>query len=171
MENDGIEELKKKVQDLEQKINSGNIKISTNNVEQKPQNNVKNVGAGPVSAGSTKPRANVQNLTSEQYWPKVLDNLKTTGKMVLYSNLVNTKAKQKDDLTVEVIFPNGLTPFGKSLLERSENISELTKLVSMESGKEMRIKYIDAKEYVPKQEDTIENMAKNFDIPFNIIEE
>jgi len=169
VENDGLEELKKKVQDLEQKINSGNIKISTNNMEPKVQNNVKNVSASSIE--KPKPRANVQNLTSEQYWPKVLDGLKSTGKMVLYSNLVNTKAQQKDDLTVEVIFPNGLTPFGKSLLERTENISEITKLVSMECGKQMRVKYIDAKEYVPKQEDTIESIAKNLDIPINIIEE
>jgi hypothetical protein len=91
--------------------------------------------------------------------------------MILYSNLVNTKAKQKDDLTVEVIFPNGLTKFGKDLLSRPENMQEIVKLVSMECGKEMRIKYIDASEYVEKKEDTIEDMVKKLDIPINIIEE
>jgi hypothetical protein len=41
----------------------------------------------------------------------------------------------------------------------------------MECGKEMRIKYIDASEYVEKKEDSIEDMVKKLDIPINIIEE
>ncbi len=91
--------------------------------------------------------------------------------MVLYSNLVNTKAKQKDDLTLEVIFPNGLTAFGKSLLERPENIREISNLVFKECGKEMRIKYINESEYQPQeQKNDIEDMVKGLDIPINIIE-
>ena len=91
--------------------------------------------------------------------------------MILYSNLINTKAKQKDDLTIEVIFPNGLTKFGKDLLQKPENIKEIVKLVSIECGKEMRIKYIDASDYVESKENKIEDMVKALDIPINIIEE
>ena len=116
-------------------------------------------------------KANIKNITSEEYWPKVLEKLKSTGKMVLYSNLINTKAKQKDDLTLEIIFSNGLTAFGKTMLERPENMNELSKLVSMECGKVMRIKYIDEKEYVQNQEESIEDMVKKLDIPINIIDE
>ena len=169
-ETDGLEELRKKVTELEQKINSGNIKISETNKNiqsTKPNNSTtKNIPNSKQQAS-----ANIQNISSEEYWPKVLDTLKTNGKMVLYSNLVTTKAKQKDDLTLEIIFPNGLTTFGKAMLERPENINELTKLVSQQCGKEMRIKYIDAKEYVPKGESSLEDMVKGLDIPINIIEE
>ena len=172
-QNDGIEELRKKVEDLEQRINTGNIQIQTNRTQEKPktttintQNSISNQDVKPKKTGE-----NLKNISSEEYWPKVLENLKNTGKMVLYSNLINTKAKQKDDLTLEIIFPNGLTPFGKTLLERPENINELSKLVSMECGKVMRIKYIDEKEYVQKQENSIEDMVKNLDIPINIIDE
>ncbi len=55
--------------------------------------------------------------------------------MVLYSNLISTKAKQKDDLTLEVIFTNGLTAFGKSMLEKPENLNELEKLVAIQTRK------------------------------------
>lgn len=169
-QNDGLEELKNKIQKLEEKINSGNIKVTTTQVNEvaKPKSNVSN---STTSNNQIKqPNKNVENLTSEQYWPKVLDNLKSSGKMVLYSNLVNTKAKQKDDLTVEIVFPKGLTTFGKSMLERPENINELTKMISMECGKQMRIKYVDAADYVAPKENNIEDMVKNLDIPINIIE-
>lgn len=164
---DGIDDLRKKVQELEQKINSGSIKI------EQVKKNVETVKSNiePVAKEKKKPNVNVQNIPSEEYWKNVLDKLKTSGRMVLYSNLIGTKAKEKDDLTLEVIFPNGLTTFGKSMLEKPENISELTKLVAMECGKEMRIRYIDAKEYVPKEGNNIEDMIKGLDIPIDIIEE
>ena len=85
--------------------------------------------------------------------------------------LKNTKAKQKDDLTIEIIFPNGLTKFGKDLLQKPENIQEIVKLVSIECGKEMRVTFINAEDYVPKKEDNIEDIVKKLDIPVNIIEE
>ena len=164
---DGIEELKNRVQELENTIKSGNITVTSNSQT--------NPLAQPVQPKEPikkpAPKVNIANLTSEEYWPKVIDTLKNSGKMILYSNLVNTKAKQKDDLTLEVIFPNGITKFGKDLLQRPENMQEIVKLVSMECGKEMRIKYIDAGEYVPKKEDSLEEKIKSLDIPVNIIEE
>lgn len=169
---DGLEELKNKIQKLEEKINSGNIKVTTGEVET-PKLRSGNIQDNRVSPTKTiQQNKSVENLTSEQYWPKVLDNLKSSGKMVLYSNLINTKAKQKDDLTVEIVFPKGLTTFGKSMLERPENVNELTKMISMECGKQMRIKYVDAADYVEKkEEDNIEDMVKKLDIPINIIED
>jgi len=178
-EQDGIDELRKRVQELEEKINSGNIVISSNitksskNVEEGSIKNNNNEGVTSASNQKTqnkKINVSIQNITSEEYWKKVLDTLKASGRMVLYSNLIGTKAKEKDDLTLEVIFPNGLTTFGKSMLEKSENINEIAKLVALECGKEMRIKYIDAKEYVPKEENNIENVIKSLDVPIDIIE-
>ena len=48
-----------------------------------------------------------------------------------------------NDMTVGIVFQNGLTPFVKSIMEKPENIQELTRLVSIECGKEMRIKLLD----------------------------
>ena len=162
--NDGIEELRKKVQELEEKIQKGNIQVVAQNTTQpRMQANEKVV----------KPQAKIDTskITCEEYWPEVLTQLKQTGKMILYTNLINTKAKQINDMTVEIIFLNGMTPFGKTALEKPENINEIKKLISMQCGKEMNIKYADAKEHLQRmQTKTIEDKVKDLDVPFNIVE-
>ena len=59
------------------------------------------------------------------------------------------------------------------VIERAENIVELEKAISMEYGKEMKIKIIDGKtEQVNKiQSDPIDNLPADLDIPINIIED
>jgi DNA polymerase-3 subunit gamma/tau len=47
----------------------------------------------------------------EPFWSKVIDNLKEERMPMLYSNLMNTKAKILDDMTVGIEFPNGLNSF------------------------------------------------------------
>ena len=76
-------------------------------------------------------------------------------------------------MTIGIEFPNGLTPFGKSILEKPENMQELTKLISMECGKEMRVKLIEKtqKNEEKPEVNPIESMANDLDIPFNIIDE
>ena len=87
--------------------------------------------------------------------------------------MLNTNAIELNDMTIGIEFPNGLTPFAKSVLEKPESISELTRLISMEYGKEMRVKIAPniQKEVRQKEVNPIENIASNLDIPFNIIEE
>ena len=95
--------------------------------------------------------------------------------LVLYTNLINTSAKELNDMTVGIEFPNGITPFGKAVLEKSENINEIEKQVSIVCGKEMRVKFIDTKKDNVKPSDSasnsIEEFAKNLDVPFNIMDE
>ena len=108
----------------------------------------------------------------EEYWPQILNELKQNGKIVLYTNLVNTKATQINDMTVGIEFPRGLTSFGRTILEKQENIKELTNMVSMASGKTMQVKYIiNAQENKNQfnREENIQNFANESDIPFNII--
>ena len=96
-----------------------------------------------------------------------------SGKILLYTNLLNSNAVEINDMTIGIEFPKGLTPFAKSVLEKAENINELSRLISMEYGKDMRVKIIEQpqqKEQVNKAS-TIENMANDLDIPFNIIDE
>ncbi len=108
----------------------------------------------------------------EEYWPQILNELKQNGKIVLYTNLVNTKATEINDMTVGIEFPRGLTSFGRTILEKQENIKELTNMVSMASGKTMQVKYIiNAQENKNQfnREENIQNFANESDIPFNII--
>ena len=99
--------------------------------------------------------------------------MKQNGKIVLYTNLINTEAKEINDMTVGINFKKGITPFGKTILEKQENIRELTNLVSMACGKEMQIKYIDDSQIVkaqPTREENLQNLANESNIPFNIID-
>ena len=105
-------------------------------------------------------------------WGKIVGDLKQSGKILLYTNLINTNAIEINDMTVGIEFPNGLTPFAKSVLEKTENINELSRLVSIEYGKEMRVKINSTIEKKTEMvsNNPIESMASDLDIPFNIIE-
>ena len=85
---------------------------------------------------------------------------------------MNTKAKEINDMTVGIEFPNGMTSFGKTVLEKPENIREISNLVSIAWGKEMQIKYITQNNQVHQmtQEENLQNLANQSDIPFNVIE-
>ena len=109
---------------------------------------------------------------TEEYWPQIVNDLKQSGKIVLYTNLLNTRARQINDMTVGIEFPNGMTSFGKTVLEKQENIREISNLVSMACGKEMQIKYITQNSQVHQitKEENLQNLANELDIPFNIIE-
>lgn len=114
---------------------------------------------------------NVGNI--QKNWPTLVNDLKQNGRIVLYTNLINTTAKELNDLTVGIEFPKGITSFGKTVLEKPENIAELQKMISMAYGKEMNIKYCMEPQAVEQQAtpmQDIENLAKESDIPFQVIE-
>ena len=124
-----------------------------------------------VSKDTPKSTANFSK-NSEEYWPQILNDLKQRGKRVLYTNLMGTNAKEINDMTVGIEFPNGISSFGKLVLDKQENIKEISNLVSIACGKEMNIKYL-----IPEQgnhkltrEENLQNLANESDIPFNIIE-
>ena len=91
---------------------------------------------------------------------------------MLYTNLLNTKAVEINDMTIGIEFPNGLTAFGKTVLEKPENMNEIIKQLSVIYGKTMNIKLIDLKtQNTVQKEDGIEDFVKELDLPINIIEE
>ena len=105
-------------------------------------------------------------------WPKIVNDLKQNGKIVLYTNLMNTSAEQINDNTVGIKFQKGMTAFGKTVLDKQENIKEISNLVSMACGKDMLIKYINDVQnqvVVHNPEDDIQKLASESDIPFNIV--
>ena len=63
-------------------------------------------------------------------------------------------------MTVGIEFPEGINSFKKSIIEKSENMNELRRLISIECKKDMRIKLVDGKNKTNtniKQEKTTEN--------------
>ena len=114
-----------------------------------------------------------KNKKPAQYWKNIVDNFKKTGKIMLYTNLLNTNATEINDMTIGIEFVNGITPFGKAVLEKPENKKEISNQVSIACGKEMFIKYIDMKPEGDKQnneEEELSNFANEFDIPFDVTE-
>lgn len=140
---------------------------------QKSENKNENSKEQAKSASTSK----VTSGNGVKAWPSIVENLKQEGKIMLYTNLINSQAVEINDMTVGISFPKGLTPFGKTILEKNENKTELEKRVSMEFGKPMRIKYIEegaktqANESQIQEQNPIETFAQDFDLPFNIIEE
>ena len=145
-------------------------------------------GAARIQAGGTKKTATTESAPKSintdaiagigkgkkpaQYWQDVVNNLKKNGKIMLYTNLLNTNAVEINDMTVGIEFPKGLTPFGRTVLEKAENKTEISNQVSIACGKEMHIKYIDTKpqdEGEVSEEQQLSNFANEFDIPFNVI--
>ena len=114
-----------------------------------------------------------KNKKPAQYWQDIVNNFKKSGKIMLYTNLINTNAIEVNDMTVGIEFPKGITPFGRTVLEKPENKMEISKQVSVACGKEMQIKYIDK---MPQgvgemsEEQELSNFANEFDIPFDVIE-
>ena len=189
-ENKGLEE---RVEKIEKYLKSGKIGVVQNsavmgaNAQQARTTSAPNnfspraTMAGGTQATQTR-RANTntakkmetRNYSSdaEQYWPEILTDLKQNGKIVLYTNLINTQAKEINDMTVGIEFKNGMTAFGKTVLEKPENVREISKMVSMACGKPMDIKYISNDTQVNQisQEESLQQFANDSDIPFNIIE-
>ena len=138
-----------------------------------PANNAQTVknNEKKTSSGPKKMETSTYSNKVEEYWPQIVRDLKQNGKIVLYTNLMNTRAREINDMTVGIEFPNGLTSFGKTVLEKQENIKELTNLVSMASGKPMNIKYITNVGNVGEtKEPNIKSIANDSDIPFHVIE-
>ena len=131
---------------------------STGNTTQLSKNNIKSKkddenNKNTVQENNEKTQENDINTSNKKeqpmqkavFWNKVIDTLKKDRNQILCSNLIGTNAIVIDDMTVGIEFPEGINSFRKSIIEKSENINELRRLVSIECKKDMRIKLIDGK--------------------------
>ena len=168
--------LEKKIIELESKIN----KI-TNTIIHNSEINVDNSSTktSTTRRNTTKTQQNgptniVKNFNPTgkkiENWGKLVKGLKENGKIMLYTNLMNTTATEVNDMTVGIVFQNGITPFGRSILDKPESVNELTKIVSMELGKTMQVRYIDAK-HPEESRDIVGEITKEIDMPVNVIDE
>lgn len=158
---DGIEELKNKINNLEKMLKEGNFTQNNNSavIAQKAENKTKE-----------KPAIRLKPIKG---WNDIIENFKTQGKIMLYTNLMNTSLGEVNDLTVAIEFKNGLTQFAKTVLEKPENMQEIEKQVSILKGKEMRVKLIDKNTDLSKLhiDNGIENFAQKNDVNLDVIDE
>ena len=173
--------LEERLDKIEKYLRTSKVTSNMTMPVQQVQSNEPRMTFGVSSKNSTEfkntniPKSNKEKKfsnKSEEYWPQIVNDLKQSGKIVLYTNLMNTKAKEINDMTVGIEFPNGMTSFGKTVLEKPENIREISNLVSIACDKEMQIKYITQNNQVHQmtQEENLQNLANQSDIPFNVIE-
>ncbi len=189
---DGLKELNDRITKLEEKIKQPPFNVGKSIArpeEKKQEGNKEEVSIG---ANIANPKASQKNVVSsiarpkeintntvhsnnmQEEWSKIVNNLKNSGKIILYTNLINTEANKVNDMIVEIIFPNGITAFGKTVLEKPENKQEIERLISMECGTTMKVKYVDNKNEVKNSINStlsIEELANNLDIPIQISED
>ncbi len=187
-------DVEERLEKIENYLKSGKVAISNNSVASVATNNIAynnlstGVGTNNVVRSSIPKTSGVQSAsnnivsrqtTSKTYssdlsksWPKIVNDLKQNGKIVLYTNLMNTSAEQVGDSVVEIKFQKGMTAFGKAVLDKQENIKEISNLVSLACGKNMQIKYVSGAQMqnvAHNPEDDIQRLANESDIPFNIM--
>ena len=152
-------DLEQRLNKLERYVASNGVRVSTNGSQK-----VENSSTKPLKASVKIPLGKTQ-----EYWPQVVEDLKKNGKVMLYTNLLNTTAREINDQTIGIQFQKALTPFGKTVLEKQESIKQISDLVSTACGKEMHIKYIEPEqEVIISNEDEISNFANGNGIPFTI---
>ena len=170
--------LEERVEKIENSLKSGTIKIASNqNFSMK--NEDKSKGTNELNSEkpkveevkSTQSKQNVEKTTANvkdnaNFWLNVIETLKEQRMPMLYSNLVNSRAVILDDMTVGIEFPNGLNSFGKSVIERPENMAEIKRLVSIECKKDMKIKLIDKK--AEQSAKANQSQANGFDIGIDV---
>lgn len=161
----GIEELKNRVTQLERRVAQASFEASSK--AEKPKVSSKVEKKEPIDFS----KLNIKQL---EFWPKIIEQLREERKMILATNLMSTIATLVNDMTVGIVFQNGLTPFIKATMERPENVQEIERLVSIECGKEMRIKLLDNQDEILRKkarEAEEQNPIKDLGIPINEIEE
>ena len=129
------------------------------------------VNANEEKKSIPKPEKPKYEGKPQEFWPNVVNQFKEQGKMFMYINLAGTVAKEVNDMTLAIEFPNGINSFAKDFLERPENKINLKNTIQMATGKDMQIKFIDTKpEINNNSESGFESFANNLQIPFNVIE-
>ncbi len=179
--------LEERVEKIEKYLKSGKgITVTANNVqtnnviaERNQQINRVVQNNSSIAQNRSIPRTKTTGGTTtkfsnkaEEYWPQIINELKQNGKIVLCTSLNGSKATELNDMTVGIEFPNGMSSFNRTVLEKPENMKEISTMVSMACGKPMQIKYLSGSSNVHQmsEEENLQKLASDSDIPFNIVE-
>ena len=153
------------------------VEVVKTTVQEKPKTQVKSQSY-PVQEKIIKKESTVKQESAIKssgkyvpYWSSILDKIKSEGKIMIYTNLIGTRAVLIDDMTVGIEFPSKLSEFAKKVLNEYENKAIIEKLISMEQGNTMRVKYLGNESVEEKTKEGIENLASKLNIPINIIDE
>ena len=143
-------------------------KETSKSIDNTSKNADEKVSSNKKTAGSMK---------GLKVWEDILKDIKDSGRMALYTYLMDTKIVEIDDKFIGVVFGEGQS-FAKMCLMKPENIEILETRLCECLGKEVRIKCIDEEEVVDnaqeEKDELIEKaqyIAKKCDASLNIIDE
>ena len=169
----GNADLERRVTKIENFLRAGNFaktSLSSNGAltqekkDIKPTENASNVESNIAQVAKPKYQGKTQD-----YWPKIVDDYKKSGKMFMYMNLKGTVAKEINDMTLEVEFPKGMNEVAKDFLARPDIKQNLRETIHLASGKEMQIKFVDTNDVKRASSNEFEQFIENNNIPFNVI--
>ncbi len=112
-------------------------------------------------------------------WKEVVSELKKSGKVVLYANLIGSNAVKLDRTTIGLVFGENAGDFGKTVVFKNENLTILKKAVKKVTGEDMNIKCVSEGEInkaptchgVDEDAQKVTRIAEKLDIQINIIDE
>ena len=160
------DDLERRVTKIENFLRAGNFAKASNSKERYSiQNNEK----ASKEESKVIPKPKYQGKTQD-YWPKLVNDFKQEGKMFMYINLAGSIAREINDMTLEIDFPNGMSKVAKDFLSRPDTKQELKETVHLACGKEMQIKFVEEnKDNSDGYFNEFEKFIGDNDIPFNII--
>jgi DNA polymerase III subunit gamma/tau len=187
---------------LEAKVNNGSFAIradkndyrQTTNIEEHKAENEAAHSTGEKSDDLPKPDAKpVDNKVAMgqsqggkgvpiKEWDSIVGGLKSRGRMVLYTNLLGTKAVEVGTKIVGILFGSGSGSFGKMMVSKAENLEVVQEVLSKKLGRDITVKCYDEEEFLEGSKTTedehkdellekAQGLADRLNVPLNIIDE
>lgn len=125
-------------------------------------------------------KVDINSLKSVDCWEQIIDDFRKMGRMVLYANLLDTKAIELGSKTIGVVLGQG-KGLAKTILSKAENIELIENALKERLGRDVKAKCFDEDslgdniEKEKKNEDELvkkaQELADSLEIPVNIIDE
>lgn len=123
------------------------------------------------------------NAVEFKQWPKIMDHLKSMGRMKIHSFLLNAKAVVLDENDVGLLF-NAKESFTKTLVSKLEHLELIEEAIVKIAGREMKVKCLDEESFnktsssskpKPSEDDELvakaRSIAEKAGLPLEILDE
>ncbi|RCX18270.1 DNA polymerase-3 subunit gamma/tau [Anaerobacterium chartisolvens] len=142
----------------------------------------KKVPSGQAASHAEAKPAEKPLLKHIAEWEAVINELKSSGRMVLYSNLIGTKALVLDNRFIGIVF-GADKGFCKMVAAKAENLEIIEAAASKKLGREVKIKCLsegDVQTNTGQEQDappedelmaTARELASKANVPLNVIDE
>lgn len=141
----------------EEKIDSDVIKTNIEPMQETKTDTISNNIAEVFEAG--------QDI---EEWNEILVELKNSGKLKIYANLINASAQIIAENIIGIYFK---IEFAKNIVDNKENINDIKVCVKNVLGKEYEIRCFLEKDKAKSKLSEVEDTAKQFNIPIDIVDE